>query len=78
MHSTEPTTAALPVWSALPPAGQRCAISGMKRGRLLALIKSGEVKSAHLREGNAKRGTRLLNVESLLAFLESKSVEVEA
>ena len=59
------------VWIPLPRQGERCPISGLQRGRLLTLITEGKIKSSHLREGNAKRGSRLVHVESLLAFIES-------
>lgn len=78
--TTEPlnNTTALPQWIALPAAGQRCQISGLKRGKLLSLATQKKIRCSHLREQGAKRGCRLIEVESLLRFIEANAGEVEA
>jgi hypothetical protein len=60
----------LPRWQPLPAAGQTCTITGLKRGLLLNLARSGKIRAAHLREAGVKRGKWLLDVDSLLAFVE--------
>lgn len=64
-------TKSSPVWIAMPATKKRCHISGLKRGKLLQLAQERKITSVHLRKPGAKRGSRLINVESLLAYLES-------
>ena len=69
------TTATAPRWIRLPQAGQACAHSGLKRGQMLNLAAdpANQIKVCHLREQGAKRGTRLIDLESLLAFLDRRA-----
>jgi hypothetical protein len=67
----ESTGAILPVepeWLRISDAIRVC---GIGRSTLYALIKSGEVKSASLRKRNRTRGIRLINRDSLNAYIES-------
>ncbi len=69
-----------PEWLRLPKSGQRCPISGFSRSALNAailpnkangykpLVLSRSVKSHKL----ASRGQRLVNVASLLAYIEAQ------
>jgi hypothetical protein len=45
------------VYIALPAAGKRCHISGLKRGMLLQLAQDRKIAYIHLRKPGAKRGT---------------------
>lgn len=62
-------------WIRLPQAGQACIHSGLKRGQMLKLAsaRANEIKVCHLREQGAKRGTRLIDLESLLSFLDRRA-----
>jgi hypothetical protein len=62
-------------WIRLPRAGDACPHTGLKRGQLLKLAcdKRNGLKVCHLREQGAKRGTRLIELHSLLDFLEAKA-----
>ena len=57
-----------PEWLRLPDASR---ISGIGRSSLYILIKEGRVKSVCLRKRNSIRGIRLVNADSLNAFIES-------
>ena len=57
-----------PQWLRIPDA---CAVSGIGRSLLYRHLASGRIKSVCLRERNKVRGIRLVNAESLFAFIES-------
>lgn len=57
-----------PEWLRVPDAIR---ISGVGRSTLYELIKEQRIKSIVLRKRNAIRGIRLINADSLSAFLES-------
>jgi len=68
----------LPVYTRIPPVGGRCPITGMSRTNMLRLIypcaENGHkppVRSFALKKKGAFRGTRLISVESLIAYIES-------
>jgi hypothetical protein len=65
------------VYTPLPRQGDICPVSGLKRGMLLQLAQDRKITSVHLRKPGAKRGSRLINVESLLAYLESQETAAE-
>jgi hypothetical protein len=44
---------------------------GLSRTYLFALIAEGKIKSRHVKRPEAKRGIRLIETESLKAFVES-------
>jgi len=71
----ETQTASAPRWIRLPAAGTACVHSGLKRGQMLKLAsdRSTEIRVCHLREAGAKRGTRLIDLESLLSFLDRRA-----
>lgn len=78
METTEATkTTGAPHWIRLPRAGTVCPHSGLKRGQLLKLAsnRDSKIKVCHLRERGAKRGTRLIDLESLLAYLDRRAAE---
>ncbi|MDA9589668.1 hypothetical protein N9R65_02625 [Opitutales bacterium] len=68
-------TTSAPRWIRLPQAGKACVHSGLKRGQMLKLASdtSNGIKVCHLREAKAKRGTRLIDLESLLAYLDRRA-----
>ena len=66
------TTDAGPVWVRLPQQGKSCPYTGLRRGQMLKLAsnKSTGIRFVHLREQEAKRGTRLIDLKSLLSYLD--------
>lgn len=60
-----------PEWVRLPKPGVNCPISGLCRSTLYQLCKAESIKSVVLRQRGAARGIRLLNYDSLIAFLRS-------
>ena len=65
-----------PAYLRLPRSGERCPYSGMSRSQLWNQIKSGEIKSISLQRRGTCRGTRLIVVSSLDAWL-AKQVPAE-
>jgi hypothetical protein len=57
-----------PAWFRIPDA---CAVSGIGRSLLYRHLVSGCIKSVCLRDRNSARGIRLVNADSLFAFIES-------
>lgn len=57
-----------PQWLRIPDA---CAVSGIGRSLLYRHLASGRIKSVCLRDRNKERGIRLVNTDSLFAFIES-------
>jgi len=81
-HAIPSATVALdsvkPEWLRLPAPGHRCPFTGLSRSTLNELIISGPandghppVKSVVLRRRGALRGIRLINYDSLMAYLMS-------
>lgn len=69
-----------PEWLRLPAPGGRCRFTGLSRGTLNELTISGPandgrppVKSVVLRKRGALRGIRLINYDSLMAYLSTLS-----
>lgn len=67
-----------PEYTRIPAVGERCAITGLSRSSILKLIYATPdnghkppVRSIALKKKGAFRGTRLISVESLIAFIES-------
>jgi hypothetical protein len=60
--------AARPAWFRIPDA---CAVSGIGRSLLYRHLSDGRIKSVCLRDRNKVRGIRLVNADSLFAFIES-------
>ena len=59
---------AQPKWLRVPDA---CRVSGIGRSLLYQHLKAGHIKSVALRDKNKVRGIRLVNADSLNAFVES-------
>ena len=62
-----------PEWIRLPKPGTLCTHTGLSRSKLNELILGSKppVHSVSLRRRGQLRGTRLINYDSLLAFLQS-------
>lgn len=65
------TTAVRPEWIRLPKPGTLCPWKGLSRSKMWELIAAGHVRSICLRKNGAKRGARLVCLESLLSYLDS-------
>jgi len=57
-----------PRWFRIPDA---CTVSGIGRSLLYRHLAAGRIKSVCLRDRNKLRGVRLINADSLFAFIES-------
>jgi Helix-turn-helix domain len=57
-----------PVWMRVTAA---VAASGVSRSRLYEWIKEGRIRTACIRERHQKKGTRLIEAESLFRLIES-------
>jgi hypothetical protein len=66
-HETGKCAIAQPKWLRVPDA---CRVSGIGRSLLYQHLKAGHIKSVALRERNKVRGIRLVNADSLNAFIE--------
>ena len=62
-----------PTWIRLPKSGRLCPYTGLSRSGLNALILGTKppVKSVSLKKRYAVRGTRLIHLGSLLAYIEA-------
>lgn len=58
-----------PVWLRVPAAAR---VSGLSRSRIFVEIVKGNIVSRHLKEPGKQRGIRLVNYDSLLAFIEGQ------
>jgi len=56
----------------LPAEGERCPLTGLKRGALRSLVikSAGAVKFVNLRAPGAKRGAFLIHAQSLVDYLD--------
>jgi predicted DNA-binding transcriptional regulator AlpA len=61
-------SAVQPIWLRIPEASQ---LTGISRSKLYQLITSKAFKTVSLREPGQRHATRLIERESLLAFIES-------
>lgn len=62
---------ALPIWFR-PPLGHLEPFTGLSRTRLYRLAAAGHIRSISLRQPGMLKGTRLFNMPSLLAYLDSQ------
>ncbi len=63
------TLAGLPVWIRSPKGGTE-PYSGFSRSKLYELAGNGLIRSVSIREPGAMKGTRLFNLQSILAYIE--------
>ena len=61
----------LPIWFR-PPLGHLEPYTGLSRTRLYRLASEGHIRSISLRKPGMLKGTRLFNMPSLLAYLDSQ------
>jgi len=66
---------ARPEWIRLPRSGTPCGWTGLSRSTLWGILQSGKVRTVVIRRPGNLRGARLIHLESLLAYLESLTVE---
>jgi len=66
----------LPVWIRAPKFGHEH-YSGLSRAKLYQLAAEGHIRSCSLREPHQTQGTRLFNLASILAFIESRAAKSE-
>ena len=64
-----PNGGTLPAYVRMPQPGTACPITGLRRGALYELAREGKIKTSTIRRKGSMRGIRLVNVESLLAFV---------
>jgi len=72
VEAPKDSPATKPIWIRLPKSGHACPWTGLSRSALNALIlgPNPPVKSVSLKKRHAIRGTRLIHLESLLAYIE--------
>jgi hypothetical protein len=58
-----------PVWLRIPAASR---VSGLSRTRIFQELVLGTIKSKHIRKPGNVKGIRLVNYDSLLAFIEGQ------
>lgn len=76
----EHTSKHQPAYVRLPKAGEKCVVSGLCRTTLFELTSgsSPKVRSKILKQPGASRGIRLIEVASLLAYIDSLPESVES
>jgi hypothetical protein len=57
-----------PEWLRIPAASR---VSGLSRQHIFAEIANGNIRSKHLKRPGALKGVRLINFDSLMAYIES-------
>jgi hypothetical protein len=57
-----------PEWLRIPAAMR---VSGFSRNQIFEGVVTGKIRSKHLKSPGAKKGIRLINYDSLMAFIES-------
>jgi len=62
---------ARPDWIRLPKPGMLCPWTGLSRSKLWEVLQIGSVRHIVLLKPGAKRGARLIKLESLLAYFDS-------
>jgi hypothetical protein len=68
-QTLEEVQALKPVWLRVPAASR---VSGLSRSRIFLGVTKGTIKSKHLKGPGKERGIRLINFDSLLAFVEAQ------
>jgi len=72
VEASQENPAVYPIWVRLPKSGHACPFTGLSRSALNALIlgPNPKVKSVSLKQRYAIRGTRLILLKSLLAYID--------
>ncbi len=63
------------IWIRLPKPGEHEVNTGLTRAVLTRLCFEGKVKSISLKDPGKKRGCRMVNLPSLISYLESLEAE---
>jgi hypothetical protein len=63
---------ALPLWIRAPVRGPEF-WTGFSRSKLYELDKKGKIRSVSIREPGQRKGTRLFELKSILAFIDSQA-----
>lgn len=63
----------LPLWIRAPVKGPEY-WTGFSRSKLYELARDGKIRSVSMREGKQKKGTRLFELKSILALIDSQAV----
>jgi hypothetical protein len=58
----------------IPAGNATCPITGLRRGTLSRLVTEQKVRSVSLREDGHSRGVRLIDLDSLLTYLDEHAV----
>jgi hypothetical protein len=61
----------LPLWIRAPKQGPEY-WTGFSRSKLYELAKDGKIRSVSIREAGQEKGTRLFELSSILAFIDSQ------
>jgi hypothetical protein len=64
-----------PIWARLPKRGEL--LEGLSRSFIYKLIAAGKIRSISLAEPGAKRGCRLIDLESLRSYIAGLAMEQE-
>lgn len=67
LQTMEDVQALRPVWLRVPAAMR---VSGLSRQQIFAGIANGTIRSKHLKRPGAMKGIRLIQFDSLMAFIE--------
>jgi hypothetical protein len=62
-----------PKYIRLPKDGERDPVCGLSRTEIKLAVKAGEVRSVAIRKPGKDRGVRLIDVDSLLAWIERQA-----
>jgi hypothetical protein len=68
---------ALPLWIRAPAKGSEY-WTGFSRSKLYELAKGGKMRSVSIREPGQEKGTRLFELKSILAFIDSQAATQKA
>jgi hypothetical protein len=61
----------LPLWIRAPAKGPEY-YTGFSRSKLYELVRDGKIRSVSIREPGQEKGTRLFELKSILAFIDSQ------
>ncbi len=67
----------LPLWIRAPAKGPEY-WTGFSRSKLYELAKDGKIRSRSIREPGQQKGTRLFELQSILAFIEAQDSGLKA
>ncbi len=71
----DPASIAAAEFLRLPQPGTRCWLTSLSRSTLNELIDAGEIRAVTIRQPGARRGIKLLNKQSVLAYLAKLDAE---